>query len=354
MNTDKIKVFISYTWDNEKHMEWVLRLAKKLEEDMLINVVLDRERMYAGGNLNHFADKHINEADKIIVIFTKEYKVKAVNRRDAAGYEYSIINTIISRNIAAQQKVIPVLKKGSVDASIPEFMQAFLHIDFRNPGQFVSKYKELQYAIGKENGNTIVPLPAIPWYVNKRKYLAIAAMLGFALVIIATSYYRTVFPLLTKKDDVKNATFITPKGDSRQVSPKDSIKHRESVRINPGYPASTAVNKHNYSDVNASCCTLVKGEGKFGFVDSKGRDINGASTVQFKYSSAEEFNEGLAKVGNNSRYGFIDKHGNAVIPMQYEAAESFSDGKANVRKNGHWYYIDKNNNCVKDCPPPDM
>ena len=81
-------VFISYSWDNDEHKKWVLDLANKLCVDG-IDVILDRYYLKPGVNLPHFVEKNISSADRIIIIFTKNYKLKADKRTGGVGLEAS-------------------------------------------------------------------------------------------------------------------------------------------------------------------------------------------------------------------------------------------------------------------------
>lgn len=135
-------VFISYSWDDETHKEWVLELAKKLCSDG-INVILDRFFLKPGANLPHFVENNISKADRIIIIFTKNYKLKADRRTGGVGYEYSIMNVDLYKNQTSNEKIIPILREGSTDESIPTFMQQFIHIDTRNDENFENSYNDL-------------------------------------------------------------------------------------------------------------------------------------------------------------------------------------------------------------------
>ncbi len=44
--------------------------------------------------------------------------------------------------------------------------------------------------------------------------------------------------------------------------------------------------------------------------------------------SLRSFQEGLALIELNDKYGFIDKTGNVVIPLQFDYAHDFSEGLA--------------------------
>jgi TIR domain len=142
-------VFISYSWDDEQHKEWVFNLAERLCSDG-IDVILDRYYLKPGKNLSHFVEQSITKADRIIIVFTPNYKLKADRRAGGVGYEYSIMNADLYNNQIANEKVIPVLRAGSKEDSIPAFMQQFIHIDTRNNDNFENSYVDLLREIYSE------------------------------------------------------------------------------------------------------------------------------------------------------------------------------------------------------------
>jgi hypothetical protein len=140
--SDNPKVFISYSWDNEEHKEWVLNLADRLCGDG-IDVILDRYFLKAGKSLPHFVESSISQAERIIIVFTPNYKLKADKRDGGVGYEYSIMNAELYNDQTGNEKVIPVLRSGSKVDSIPAFMQQFIHLDIRNNDNFETSYIDL-------------------------------------------------------------------------------------------------------------------------------------------------------------------------------------------------------------------
>lgn len=76
---------------------------------------------------------------------------------------------------------------------------------------------------------------------------------------------------------------------------------------------------------------------KYGFGDKFDNVI-----IDYKYTNAKQFNEGLAAVANEkNKYGFINKQDSLVIPFQYDYAGSFGDygfdGLAIVKNMKEWY-----------------
>lgn len=77
------------------------------------------------------------------------------------------------------------------------------------------------------------------------------------------------------------------------------------------------------------------------YIDKIGKVI-----IQPKYDDAGRFNEGLAVVEKNKKWGFIDKTGKEIIPLTYNDADTFYDGLARVLINGKYGYINKKGKIV--------
>jgi hypothetical protein len=142
-------VLISYSWDDEEHKQWVLMLADRLRHDG-VDVILDRYYLKPGKSLTHFVESSIARAERIIIIFTPNYKLKADKRTGGVGYEYSIINAELYSNQVGADKVIPMLRRGAQLESIPTFMQQYIHIDIRNDENFENSYTDLLREIYNE------------------------------------------------------------------------------------------------------------------------------------------------------------------------------------------------------------
>lgn len=142
-NNEEVEtVFISYSWDSEDHKKWVLELANRLVEEG-VNVILDRYELRPGKSLPHFVETSIKKADRIVIIFTPNYKLKAEKRAGGVGYEYSIMNSELYKNQTNNERIIPVLRDGNSTDSIPEFMQQYIHIDMRNDENYETSYTDL-------------------------------------------------------------------------------------------------------------------------------------------------------------------------------------------------------------------
>ncbi|MBP1593800.1 MAG: hypothetical protein H6Q12_818 [Bacteroidetes bacterium] len=134
-------VGISYSWDDEKHKEWVLNLANELIGKGIF-VYLDRFDLKLGMDKNHFMEDMISNSQRVIVILTPNYKLKADKRDGGVGYEYSIITSeIFDRQ--DENKFIPVLRSGKIDESSPIALKSKVAIFMNDDTNFEEKFDEL-------------------------------------------------------------------------------------------------------------------------------------------------------------------------------------------------------------------
>ena len=145
------KVFISYSWDDEiNNKKWVLGLAKYLEKngvDILLDQYLD-----VGRNFKDFIDYALENADKVIIVFTKDYKIKAEKEQRGVGYEFSIITEDLWKNRTNEVKIgdikyVPILREGSKNSSVPKFMNEIVFHDMTNEEEFKTNCEMLLWFI---------------------------------------------------------------------------------------------------------------------------------------------------------------------------------------------------------------
>jgi hypothetical protein len=146
LKTRNPKVFISYSWDDEAHKDWVLKFSADLRAKG-IETILDRYFLRSGSNASVFMEKSIEQSDKVLIIFTEKYKEKASERKGGAGIEYSMMSIDLCRSIAGNTKYIPILRKGSIETSIPLFLRPYIASYMTNDEEYQEKLNELIHAI---------------------------------------------------------------------------------------------------------------------------------------------------------------------------------------------------------------
>lgn len=140
-------VFISYSWDNICHKEWVKKLADKLVADGF-SVFFDSYDLRPGKDMIHYMEQSVDCAHKVLIIMTPNYKQKADKRKGGVGYETSIVTSSIYKE-QDTDKFIPILR-GNSEISIPLFLQSRLYLDMCDDSLFEKKYEELKSVLLKD------------------------------------------------------------------------------------------------------------------------------------------------------------------------------------------------------------
>lgn len=139
-------VFISYSWEEAEHDKWVLGLANRLTKDG-IQVIFDKYDLAVGDNIPVYMEQAIEKANKILVILTPLYKMKFDKREGGVGYETALYLVELSTRLANNSKVLPVLRKGDIETSVPRILRQYFVCDMRNTKPFEKSYSELYSSI---------------------------------------------------------------------------------------------------------------------------------------------------------------------------------------------------------------
>jgi hypothetical protein len=151
--------FISYSWDNDAHKNWVRDLAARLRGDGL-EVTLDRWHAQPGDQLPHFMEKSIRESDFVLIVCTPYYKERADRRAGGVGYEGDIITGEVF-NGAEQRKFIPLLRAGDWAQAAPSWLAGKYYVDMRG-----DPYDEAMYG---DLSTTVFNRRELPPPVGKRR-----------------------------------------------------------------------------------------------------------------------------------------------------------------------------------------
>ncbi|MFP7171391.1 toll/interleukin-1 receptor domain-containing protein [Terribacillus halophilus] len=147
----KKKIFISYSWTNDKIIDWVRdELATRLVSDYGIDVVLDQWDLKEGHDVYHFMESMVTDEsiDKVLVVCDKGYKEKADNRLGGAGTETQIITPNVYSQ-AKQEKFIPIVyeRDDEHNSFIPVFMSSRKYIDLSSEELFIENLEQLARTI---------------------------------------------------------------------------------------------------------------------------------------------------------------------------------------------------------------
>jgi len=134
-------VFISYSWDDDQHCDWVRELAERLRADG-VDVSLDRWAAVPGDQLPAFMERAIRENGFVVIVCTPRYKSRSDSREGGVGYEGDIMTAeVISSN--NPRKFIPVLRKGEWSEAGPSWLLGKYHINLAGDPYSERDYEDL-------------------------------------------------------------------------------------------------------------------------------------------------------------------------------------------------------------------
>lgn len=137
--------FISYSWDDGNHRQWVKTLAKRLRGHG-VDIKLDQWEVVPGDKLTLFMERAVRENDFVVVICTPNYKAKSEGRKGGVGYEGDIMTAEIFGGVEAR-KFIPVLRSGTHKTAIPAWLSGKSTVDLRGDPFAESEYESLVEAL---------------------------------------------------------------------------------------------------------------------------------------------------------------------------------------------------------------
>lgn len=133
-------VFISYSWDDDQHCEWVRKLAGRLRADG-VDVSIDRWVAVPGDQLPAFMERAIRENGFVVIVCTPRYKNRSDSREGGVGYEGDIMTAeVMSSN---HRKFIPVLRKGAWPEAAPSWLRGKYYINLAGDPYSERDYEDL-------------------------------------------------------------------------------------------------------------------------------------------------------------------------------------------------------------------
>jgi len=134
------KVFVSYSWDDERHGIWVRDGFTNPLRRLGVDAVMDVHGLTYGDDIDQFMEAAL-ECDHIAIICTPRYAERANRGVGGVGYEKAIIRRFIERKVPPG-RVVPIIRKGGMD-SVPTFLATLVYADMRDDGVCVDVLVQL-------------------------------------------------------------------------------------------------------------------------------------------------------------------------------------------------------------------
>lgn len=135
------KAFISYSWDDDAHKQWVAKLATQLRSDG-VETILDQWHAVPGDQLPEFMEREIRENDYVLIVCTPNYRLKSDQRKGGVGYEGDIMTAEVhtQRN---HRKFMPIVARGNWPDVAPSWLKGKYYIDLSTEDKWNINYSDL-------------------------------------------------------------------------------------------------------------------------------------------------------------------------------------------------------------------
>lgn len=165
--TEIPKIFISYSWTNPDHEDWVISLAERLVSDG-VDVIIDKWNLKEGQDKFSFMETMVKSDDigKVLIILDKKYSEKAEKRAGGVGTETQIISPKIYADVS-QEKFIPIVtEKDEIgEPFVPTYLRGRIYIDLSEQEQFEENYESLLRNIYKRPAFSKPKLGKAPTFI---------------------------------------------------------------------------------------------------------------------------------------------------------------------------------------------
>jgi len=138
--TNTPRVFISYSHDSPTHKQWTRKLAADLRSNG-VDVIIDQWDLSPGDDIASFMEQGLKQADRVVVVCSKNYVERANSGQGGVGYEKMIVTAELIDNLGTK-KFIPIIR-GSGDPPVPTFLGYRLYIDFEDDDKYKSSLETL-------------------------------------------------------------------------------------------------------------------------------------------------------------------------------------------------------------------
>lgn len=219
------KVFISYSHDNEKHKQWVLKLAEYLQCNG-VDTVLDQWDLTLGADISKFMESGLSKSQRVLIVCTDKYIEKANAGEGGVGYEKMIVTAEMMSDIDTS-KFIPVVRNVVTARKLPTFMGSRLYIDLSDPNDNDSnRIKLLRELLGEPE----VQKPAL----GKSPFLKSMPISGEDRRL--ETNVNSVLENLSDTSDIENLTIWLTLLDSEPYNEELRFIGMKWLHVNEGSP----------------------------------------------------------------------------------------------------------------------
>jgi hypothetical protein len=143
LNTPKL--FISYSWSNPSHEQWVVDLATEINNSG-VEVILDKWDLREGHDSVAFMEKMVTDSsiNKVLMICDQTYASKADGRAGGVGTETQIISREVYE-MQAQDKFVAVVAEKDAEGKpyLPTYYKSRIYINLSESERYADEFDRL-------------------------------------------------------------------------------------------------------------------------------------------------------------------------------------------------------------------
>jgi len=181
------KLFISYSWSDSTHEQWVVDLATELRESG-VDVILDKWELKEGHDPIVFMEKMVNDPDikKVAIITDEIYVKKADDRAGGVGTETQIISKEVYEN-QEQDKFVAVVSQKDEKGKpyLPTYYKSRIYIDLSEPDNYGANFEKLLRWIFDKPLYIKPEIGKVPSFLEGKESIALGTTASFKRAVDA-------------------------------------------------------------------------------------------------------------------------------------------------------------------------
>ncbi len=189
---DVPKLFVSYSWSDTGHEQWVVNLAAELRESG-VDVILDKWDLREGHDAVAFMEQMVTDPEimKVVIICDKKYAAKADGRAGGVGTETQIISREVYEN-QAQKKFVAVVCEKDEDGRpfLPTYYKSRIYIDLSEPDRYSEGFEKLLRWVFDKPLDVRPALGNMPLFLSESDRISLGTTVAFKRCVDALRNHK--------------------------------------------------------------------------------------------------------------------------------------------------------------------
>jgi len=181
------KAFISYSWSNPEHEQWVINLATELRQAG-VDIILDKWDLREGHDAVAFMEKMVTDPEikKVIIVCDRTYAEKADKRKGGVGTETQIISKEIYDKVEQDKFVVVIAEKDEYGKPyLPTYYKSRIYIDLSEPDSYTENFERLLRWIYDKPLYKKPEIGDVPSFLSEDEQISLGTTVSFGRAIDA-------------------------------------------------------------------------------------------------------------------------------------------------------------------------